>query len=236
MARSMLQPIIAGVIVFWFDGALGSGVEFAVVGHAMPILLHVEPIRGMAKTAQRQVAESIDDNMVYDFGTCCVGRKVDVAFLLVNHSELLPLHVQPRRLPHFTCKPSCAVLPSKSKSEVLISFCPKQLGVFNVSLVLEVVDATGHSGKKPVIFELYLNLRGTGVSDDKKKIKPFVGTLLSKEWNLSTNTAEQFGSAHETQPDAKMRSHHSLNSRVAHPNETKLARSIRPHPPEDRAK
>ena len=183
----------------------------------------------------KDISDAIDDNRVYDFGTCRVGRTVEVVFQLSNHSPVQSLHIQARRLAHFSFRKSSVILPPQGSSLFHVTFCPRQLGVFDVSLVLEVTDPEV-SGRKPVIYELHTHLRGTGVSDDKKKIKPYIGTLLAGKWNSSVNAAAQYGSALETQPDAKMRTHYGTGARVAHPNEMKLARSIRPHPPADRVR
>lgn len=219
-----------------------------VTGRAVPVQVNIEPTGSMGDSFQRRAThDALDSHNVYDFGTCGVGRKVEVTFRILNYSDSIPVCVRARRLAQFSCKPSKFTVPVSGCVAVLVTFQPRQLGVFNSSLSFEVLDAAGVHVKhleRPVIYEIFSHLRGTAVADDKKTIKPFVGTQTGN-WNPSISLIDAYGSALEstavrldqslTLADPK-KTAKIAGARVAHPNEIRLARSIRPHPVTDPVK
>eukprot|EP00117_Sycon_ciliatum_P027602 scpid2123/ scgid22385/ Uncharacterized protein CXorf22 len=229
-----------------FGGSAGAAMSanIGITGHAVAVQVNIEPTGSMGDSFQRRAThDALDSHNVYDFGTCRVDSKVEVTFRVLNYSDRMSVCVKARRLAHFSCAPSRFTVPVGGCVEVLVTFLPRQLGLFNSSLGFEVLDVAGpqskHVAARPVIYEIFSHLRGMAVADGKKTIKPFVGTQTGK-WNPSVSLIDSYGTALEstaarfdqslTLADPKKR---TAAARVAHPNETRLARSIRPHPATD---
>lgn len=122
-------------VYFWL---IGSSVEIALTGTALPVLLTLCP------------------TYKFDFGECPVGEHADVLCTIKNESTSLPATFQFRRIAHFTTHPPNGKIPPSHTQDVIFSFSPKQVGewlLVRIHIVTIMKDAN-YGLKKPWGFGL----------------------------------------------------------------------------------
>eukprot|EP00118_Oscarella_pearsei_P005218 m.23689 g.23689 ORF g.23689 m.23689 type:complete len:3175 (+) comp28516_c0_seq2:43-9567(+) len=114
-----IEPVGIGTDTSVLAGQSPS-VEVALTGTALPVCLSIEP------------------KQKYDFGDCSTSETVDILCKLKNDSSLLPATFSVVRPAHFKCRPDVGRLEPGQMSDLLLTFCPGQLGrlkgVFKVNV------------------------------------------------------------------------------------------------------
>lgn len=100
---------------------LGSRVEVALLGTALPVLLSVSP------------------SPVFKFGDCPVGEQIDALCTINNESASLPVTISLHSTAHFDSSPSQSHITPGQSVDVLLSFRPNQMGTFKPVVPLEVL-------------------------------------------------------------------------------------------------
>lgn len=90
---------------------IGSMVEVAMTGTALPVLLSISP------------------SYKFNFGECPVGEHADVLCTIKNESNVLPAIFQFRKIAHFLTHPPNGKIPPGQSQDVIFSFSPNQIGM-----------------------------------------------------------------------------------------------------------
>lgn len=99
---------------------LGSRVEVALLGTALPVLLSIS-------------------SPVFKFGDCPVGNQIDALCTVNNESASLPVTFSLHSTAHFHSSPSQEHINPGQSVDVLLSFRPNQMGTFKPVVPLEVL-------------------------------------------------------------------------------------------------
>lgn len=94
---------------------IGSMVEVAMTGTALPVLLSISP------------------SYKFNFGECPVGEHADVLCTIKNESNVLPAIFQFRKIAHFLTHPPNGKIPPGQSQDVIFSFSPNQIGMSQFS-------------------------------------------------------------------------------------------------------
>ena len=130
LAYNYIAPLTCTKINIFFPNVLtmrlccsfiGSRVEVALQGTALPVLLSISP------------------SPVFKFGDCPVGEQIDALCTVNNESASLPLTFSLHCTAHFHASPSQGYISAGQSVDVLLSFKPNQMGIFNPSVPLEVL-------------------------------------------------------------------------------------------------
>ena len=105
----------------WCCSFIGSRVEVALQGTALPVLLSISP------------------SPVFKFGDCPVGEQIDALCTVNNESAGLPVTFSLHSTAHFQASPSQGYISAGQSVDVLLSFKPNQMGAFKPSVPLEVL-------------------------------------------------------------------------------------------------
>ena len=100
---------------------IGSRVEVALQGTALPVLLSISP------------------SPVFKFGDCPVGEQIDALCTVNNESACLAVTFSLHSTAHFQASPSQGYISAGQSVDVLLSFKPNQMGTFKPSVPLEVL-------------------------------------------------------------------------------------------------
>ena len=100
---------------------LGSVLEVALTGTALPVLVSVSP------------------QTKFQFGDSAVGEHSDMQCTLRNDCHTLPVSYQFRRIAHFLAKPANGKIRPQQSQDVLLSFSPNQIGTFTSIQYIDVV-------------------------------------------------------------------------------------------------
>lgn len=100
---------------------IGSRVEVALQGTALPVLLSISP------------------SPVFKFGDCPVGEQIDALCTVNNESASLPVTFSLHSTAHFQASPSQGYISAGQSVDLLLSFKPNQMGTFKPSVPLEVL-------------------------------------------------------------------------------------------------
>lgn len=100
---------------------LGSRVEVALLGTALPVLLSISP------------------SPVFKFGDCPVGNQINALCTVNNESASLPVTFSLHSTAHFHSSPSQEHINPGQSVDVLLSFRPNQMGTFKPVVPLEVL-------------------------------------------------------------------------------------------------
>lgn len=104
-----------------FNSFLGSRVEVALLGTALPVLLSISP------------------SPVFKFGDCTVGEQIDALCTVNNESASLPLTFSLHSTAHFHFSPSQDHISPGQSVDVLLTFRPNQMGSFKPVVPLDVL-------------------------------------------------------------------------------------------------
>ena len=103
---------------------LGSVLEVALTGTALPVLISISP------------------QTKYQFGDCPVGEHTDMLCTVHNNCNTLPVSYQFRRIAHFLAKPANGKIRPRESQEILLSFSPNQIGTSNTRILsTEILEA-----------------------------------------------------------------------------------------------
>ena len=117
----MIKKLLFCVINESSYHSVGSRVEVAVLGTALPVLLSISP------------------SPVLRFGDCPVGKQVDALCTVNNESASLPLIFFLHSTAHFHSSPQQEHIAPGESLEVLLSFRPNQMGTFKPIVPLDVL-------------------------------------------------------------------------------------------------
>jgi len=81
-----------------------------------------------------QHRETHDPNAV-KFGECGVGSSSKVTLKLTNRSTEMPITFQFRHIAHFGCQPARGCLQPGHSTHIVITFAPRQIGVYCLNAV-----------------------------------------------------------------------------------------------------
>ncbi|NXO63125.1 CFA47 protein, partial [Phainopepla nitens] len=176
------------------DGSNSRHVDLALMGSAFPVILTFKP------------------GTVINFKDCYLGEQAQVMCTMKNESEFLPVTFSFRKTAHFNVSPERGKLKQKSEQEVMISFSPHQIGVFEMKQIIDIVgsgvDENNVDVLKPKSFhQIFLTLRGVC----KSKRKSIVFTINPGLTPLISNATGQFvvhgtGQLSDTAPVALLKS------------------------------
>uniref|UniRef100_A0A8C6RQF7 Cilia and flagella associated protein 47 n=1 Tax=Nannospalax galili TaxID=1026970 RepID=A0A8C6RQF7_NANGA len=149
-------------------------VELALTGSGLPVILQFDP------------------GKVLKFAPCFVGEHSDILCVVQNQSLSLPVVYHFQRTAHFKMDPERGKIEEGCIQNVICSFTPHQIGVFNVKQVIEiigpVVDESLQSLSMKPFHYIHLEFHSTCKAYTKKvemKINPGICPLI-------TNPTKQF--------------------------------------------
>ena len=121
-------------------------VEVAVTGTALPVQVSVLP------------------DKTFEFGECATGDTISILTTIQNDSPLLPAAFSVNQVAHFKAKPSHGVVSPGQRADLLLTFCPTQMGHLKNKLHIDVhgVRHRPRHGPSPVtpIVSIPLSLTG----------------------------------------------------------------------------
>ncbi|NXG11521.1 CFA47 protein, partial [Sakesphorus luctuosus] len=150
-------------------------VDLALTGSGLPVMISFNP------------------GPEINFMDCYLGEQTQVLCTLKNESESLPVTFSFRKVAHFHISPEKGKIKKKSVKDVMISFSPRQIGIFKMKQIIDIIG-TGldknnlHDLKKISFHQLYLSFTGVCKSERKKvvfKSNPGLTPMIS-------NAAGQF--------------------------------------------
>ncbi|CAF0834043.1 unnamed protein product [Brachionus calyciflorus] len=168
--------------IFLYFELLGNNrrSEVAITGTALPILLRIDP-----------------DQM--DFGHCPIGQRKQIPATIYNDSELKDIRFRFKKVANYTVSPACGRIPPRSTRNILVTFIPHQMGIFNYKLNCEVVDKLADSNN-PLheydkgIRDFPIELSGEAVAITTEPIPKFstgMSPILTNEVGLNVSTTVQ---------------------------------------------
>ncbi|XP_040516248.1 cilia- and flagella-associated protein 47 isoform X2 [Gallus gallus] len=95
--------------------------ELAVTGSALPVMLTFNP------------------GPVIKFMDCFLGEQTQVLCTLKNESESLPVKFSFRKTIHFKISPEKGKIKKSSTKDLVFSFSPRQIGIFEVKQVIDIM-------------------------------------------------------------------------------------------------
>ncbi|NXO38379.1 CFA47 protein, partial [Locustella ochotensis] len=169
-------------------------VDLALMGSGFPVILTFKP------------------GTVINFKDCYLGEKTQAVCTIKNESEFLPVTFGFRKTAHFNVSPERGTLKKKSEKEVIISFSPRQIGIFEMKQIVDIfgtkVDENNVDDLKTKSFhQMYLTLLGVC----KSKQTSIVFTINPGITPLISNATGQFvvcgrGQFRDTAPVAVLKS------------------------------
>ncbi|NXK65254.1 CFA47 protein, partial [Sylvietta virens] len=169
-------------------------VDLALMGSGFPVKLSFKP------------------GTVINFKDCYLGEQAQAVCTMKNESEFLPVTFSFRRTAHFHVSPERGKLKIKSEKEVTISFSPRQIGVFQMKQIIDIIG-TGVDKNNVDVFktksfhQIYLTFLGVC----KSKRPSIVFTINPGLTPLISNATGQFvvrgtGQLSDTAPVAILKS------------------------------
>ncbi|NXJ05752.1 CFA47 protein, partial [Odontophorus gujanensis] len=149
--------------------------ELALKGSALPVKLTFNP------------------GPVIKFMDCFLGEQTQVLCTLKNESEFLPVKFSFRKTAHFNIFPEKGKIKRSSSKDLVFSFSPHQIGIFEVKQVIDIIgrelDKNNLKVSKPKSFHrMYLNFIAVCKSKPKNilfRINPGITPMI-------TNATGQF--------------------------------------------
>ncbi|XP_072195940.1 cilia- and flagella-associated protein 47 [Excalfactoria chinensis] len=131
--------------------------ELAVTGSAIPVMLTFNP------------------GPVVKFMDCFLGEQTQVLCTLKNESESLPVKFSFRKTAHFHISPDKGKIKKSSTKDLIFSFSPHQIGIFEVKQVIDIIgrelDKNDLQLSNPKsIHQIYLDFIGVCKSKPKTVI------------------------------------------------------------------
>ncbi|XP_021263655.1 cilia- and flagella-associated protein 47 isoform X2 [Numida meleagris] len=149
--------------------------ELALTGSALPVMLTFNP------------------GPVIKFMDCFLGEQTQVLCTLKNESEFLPVKFSFRKTAHFNISPEKGKIEKSSTKELIFSFCPHQIGVFEVKQVIDIIGRELEKNNLQVsktksFLQIYLSFIGVC----KSKPKTILFRINSGITPMVTNPTGQF--------------------------------------------
>lgn len=117
-------------------------VEVAITGTVLPVQVSIVPEKN------------------FDFGECATGDSVSILSTIQNDSPLLPAAFSITRVAHFKGKPSHGVLSPGQKADLLLTFCPSQMGSLKNRLHVDVHGVGHRSSQSAPIVSIPISVTG----------------------------------------------------------------------------
>ncbi|NXE93663.1 CFA47 protein, partial [Menura novaehollandiae] len=169
-------------------------VDLALMGSGFPVMITFNP------------------GPVINFRDCYLGAQTQVLCTLKNESEFLPVTFSFRKTAHFNISPERGKIKKKSKKDVMFSFCPRQIGTFEMKQIVDIIG-TGldknnlHDLKTKPFHQIYLSFFGVCKSKRKKilfTINPGLTPMISNA--TGQFVADGTGQFSDTAPVAILKS------------------------------
>ncbi|XP_025947269.1 cilia- and flagella-associated protein 47, partial [Apteryx rowi] len=143
--------------------------ELALTGSGLPVMLTFNP------------------GPVINFTNCFLGEQAEVLCTLRNESESLPITFSFRKTAHFNISPEKGKIKKHSTKDVMFSFSPRQIGVFKMKQVIDIIGTGLEENNLQVLKTKsfhQIHLRFVGVCKSKSKnilfkINPGITPMIS---------------------------------------------------------
>ncbi|OXB79724.1 UNVERIFIED_CONTAM: hypothetical protein H355_010192 [Colinus virginianus] len=124
---------------------------------------------------------------VIKFMDCFLGEQTQVLCTLKNESEFLPVKFSFRKTAHFNISPEDGKIKRSSSKDLIFSFSPHQIGIFEVKQVIDIIgrelDKNNLKVSKTKSFhQMYLNFIGVCKSKPKNilfRINPGITPMIT---------------------------------------------------------
>ena len=108
------------------------------------------------------------------------GQTTELSFTIKNHHDELPVTFRSTKVAHFRCRPATGRLLPLQSTEVIVSFCPNQLGRHKGNFVFEIQGSTGQAVGRA-------NLMGSGLCDAEGPKKKLLGGTKATDDTFKPN-------------------------------------------------
>lgn len=103
------------------------------------------------------------------------GQTRELSLVIKNHHDELPVTFRSTKVAHFRCRPATGRLLPLQSTQIIVSFCPNQLGRHKGNFVFEIQGSTGQAVGRA-------NVLGSGLCDaEGPKRKLLGGTQATDE-------------------------------------------------------
>ncbi|XP_052530326.1 cilia- and flagella-associated protein 47 [Tympanuchus pallidicinctus] len=146
-----------------------NSTELAVTGSALPVML------------------TLNRGPVIKFMDCFPGEQTQVLCTLKNESESLPVKFSFRKTAHFNISPEKGKIKKSSTKDLIFSFSPHQIGIFEVKQVIDIIGRELEKNnlqrsKTKSIHQIYLSFIGVCKSKPKAilfRINPGITPVIT---------------------------------------------------------
>ncbi|NWU94579.1 CFA47 protein, partial [Upupa epops] len=158
------------------------------------------------------VSLTFDPGPVIKFTDCFSGEQTQVVCTLSNESHSLPVTFSFRQTAHFAFSPEKGKIERRSAKAVTLSFCPRQIGVFRVKQIVDIIGAALDRSSPQVLktksfHQIRLSLIGTCPSKPRRvvfRVNPGITPVVSNA--TGQFVADDAGPSAGTAPVALLKS------------------------------